>query len=109
MKKYTTLSEELNQLSQERKEIITARTSELRLAEITLQNLREKLGLSSSELADSLELSEIEISDLENQPSLELNTIRNVVNALGGTMEIIIKLPNKEPIMMNLSDSEAWR
>ena len=28
---------------------------------------------------------------------------------LGGTMEIIIKLPNKEPIMMNLSDSEAWR
>ena len=105
MKKYTTLSEELNQLSQERKEIITARTSELRLAEITLQNLREKLGLSSSELADSLELSEIEISDLENQPSLELNTIRNVVNALGGTMEIIIKLPNKEPIMMNLSES----
>ncbi len=81
MKKYTTLSEELNQLSQERKEIITARTSELRLAEITLQNLREKLGLSQSELADSLELSEIEISDLENQPSLELNTIRNVVNA----------------------------
>lgn len=109
MKKYTTLSEELNQLSQERKEIIAARTSELRLAEITLQNLREKLGLSSSELADSLQLSEIEISDLENQPSLELNTIRNVVNALGGTMEIIIKLPNKEPIMMNLSDSEAWR
>jgi plasmid maintenance system antidote protein VapI len=109
MKKYTTLSEELNQLSQERKEIIAARTSELRLAEITLQNLRERLGLSSSELADSLELSEIEISDLENQPSLELNTIRNVVNALGGTMEIIIKLPNKEPIMMNLSDSEAWR
>jgi plasmid maintenance system antidote protein VapI len=105
MKKYTTLSEELNQLSQERKEIIAARTSELRLAEITLQNLREKLGLSSSELADSLELSEIEISDLENQPSLELNTIRNVVNALGGTMEIIIKLPNKEPIMMNLSES----
>lgn len=81
MKKYTTLSEELNQLSQERKEIITARTSELRLAEITLQNLREKLGLSQSELPDSLELSEIEISDLENQPSLELNTIRNVVNA----------------------------
>ncbi|MBE9058245.1 MULTISPECIES: XRE family transcriptional regulator [Sphaerospermopsis] len=105
MKKYTTLSEELNQLSQERKEIIAARTSELRLAEITLQNLRERLGLSSSELADSLELSEIEISDLENQPSLELNTIRNVVNALGGTMEIIIKLPNKEPIMMNLSES----
>ena len=109
MKKYTTLSEELNQLSQERKEIIVARTSEIRLEEITLQYLGEKLGLSQSELAASFELSQREISDLESGQSLELNTLRNVVNALGGTMEIIIKLPNKEPIMMNLSDSEAWR
>ena len=109
MKKYTTLSEELNQLSQERKEIIAARTSEIRLGEITLQHLGEKLGLSQSELAASLKLSQREISDLEIGQSLELNTLRNVVNALGGTMEIIIKLPNKEPIMMNLSDSEAWR
>ena len=33
MKKYTTLSEELNQLSQERKEIIAARTSVLAITE----------------------------------------------------------------------------
>jgi transcriptional regulator with XRE-family HTH domain len=92
MKKYTTLSEELNQLSQERKEIIAARTSEIRLEEITLQHLGEKLGLSQSELAASLELSETEISDLESGHGLELNTLRHVVNALGGTMEIIIKL-----------------
>ena len=58
MKKYTTLSEELNQLSQERKEIIVARTSEIRLEEITLQHLGEKLGLSQSELAASFELSQ---------------------------------------------------
>ena len=93
MKKYTTLSEELNQLSQERKEIIVARTSEIRLEEITLQHLGEKLGLSQSELAASFELSQREISDLESGQSLELNTLRNLVNALGGTMEIIIKLP----------------
>ncbi|MFM6594478.1 MAG: helix-turn-helix domain-containing protein [Dolichospermum sp.] len=89
MKKYTTLSEELNQLSQERKEIIAVRTSEIRLEEITLQHLGEKLGLSQSELAASLELSQREISHLESGQSLELNTLRNVVNALGGTMEII--------------------
>lgn len=105
MKKYTTLSEELNQLPQARKEIIAARTSEIRLEEITLQHLGEKLGLSQSELAASLELSETEISDLESGQGLELNTLRHVVNALGGTIEIIIKLPNKEPILMNLSES----
>ncbi len=105
MKKYTTLLEELNQLPQARKEIIAVRTSEIRLEEITLQHLREKLGLSPSQLADTLELSETKISALESGQSLELNTLCHVINALGGTIEIIIKLPNKEPIMMNLSES----
>jgi hypothetical protein len=29
-----------------------------------------------------------------------LNTLREVVNALGGTVEIIVKIPNKEPIII---------
>ncbi|MDB9491108.1 DUF2997 domain-containing protein [Dolichospermum circinale CS-534/05] len=104
MKKYTTLSEELNQLSQERKEIIAVRTSEIRLEEITLQHLGEKLGVSQSELAASLELSQREISDLESGQSLELNTLRNVVNALGGTMEIIGKVVER---VLNVTGSSC--
>ncbi len=46
MDKYTTLSEELSNLSRERQELIEARASQIRLEELTLRNLREKLGLS---------------------------------------------------------------
>jgi DNA-binding XRE family transcriptional regulator len=101
MTKYTTLSEELNKLPKERQELIEARTSQIRLEEITLQHLREKLGLSQSELAERLEVQQPAISKLERRQNLELNTLRAVVNALGGTIEIIVRIPNKEPILLS--------
>jgi plasmid maintenance system antidote protein VapI len=101
MTKYTTLSEELNKLSKERQELIEARASQIRLEEITLRRLGEKLGLSQSELAERIEVQQPAISKLEPRQNLELNTLRAVVNALGGTMEIIVRVPNKEPILLS--------
>lgn len=101
MKKYTTLSEELNGLPQERQESIEARASQIRLEEITLKHLREKLGLSQSELAERLAVKQPAVSKLERRQNLELNTLRAVVDALGGTIEIIIRVPNKEPILLS--------
>ena len=44
MKKYTTLAEELKALPKERQEAIEARSAQIRLEEMTLRHLREKLG-----------------------------------------------------------------
>ena len=51
MKKYTTLAKELNALPQERQEAIEVRASKIRLEELTLKHLREKLGLSQAEFS----------------------------------------------------------
>ena len=101
MTKYTTLSEELNQLPKERRELIETRTSQIHLEEITLKHLREELGLSQSELAERLEVQQPAVSKLERRQNLELNTLRAVVNALGGTIEIIVRVLNKEPILLS--------
>ncbi|MEA5467322.1 XRE family transcriptional regulator [Spirulina sp. 06S082] len=101
MTKYTTLSDELNKLPKERQEAIEARASQILLEEITLKHLREKLGLSQSELAECLEVQQPAISKLERRQNLELNTLREVVNALGGTIEVIVRIPNKEPILLS--------
>jgi DNA-binding transcriptional regulator YiaG len=101
MTKYTTLSEELSNLSGERQESIEARASQIRLEELTLKHLREKLGLSQSELAERLEVQQPAVSKMERRQNLELNTLRSVVNALGGTIEIIVRVPNKEPILLS--------
>ncbi len=101
MTKYTTLSEELSNLSRERQDLIEARASQIRLEELTLRHLREKLGLSQSELAERLEVQQPAVSKMERRQNLELNTLRSVVNALGGTIEIIVRVPNKEPILLS--------
>ena len=94
MTKYTTLSEELSQFSTERQEAIQLRASEIYLEEITLGQIGEKLGLSSSELATFLDL------ELDQKQNLELNRLRLIVKALGGKMEIIVRLPNQEPLVI---------
>jgi predicted transcriptional regulator len=101
MRKYTTLAEELNALPKERQAAIAARASQIRLEEATLRHLREKLGLSQSELAARMDVQQPAISKLERRQNLELNTLRSVVNALGGTIEIIVRVPDKEPILLS--------
>jgi DNA-binding XRE family transcriptional regulator len=101
MLKYTTLAEELNALPQERQKSIEARADLIRLEEITLRHLREKLGLSQSELAQRMDVQQPAISKLERRQNLELNTLRSVVNALGGTIEIIVRIPDREPILLS--------
>jgi hypothetical protein len=101
MSKYTTLSEELNALPKERQESIAAITDRIRLEEITLRHLGEKLGLSPSELAERMEVQQPARSKLERRQNLELNTLRSAVNALGGTIEIIVRVPDREPILLS--------
>jgi DNA-binding XRE family transcriptional regulator len=101
MSRYTTLSEELKALPQERQDSISVRVEQLRLEELTLKCLREKLGLSQAELAERLEVQQPAISKLERRQNLELNTLRSVVIALGGTIEIIVKVPDREPILLS--------
>ncbi len=101
MRKYTTLAEELSGFSKERQESIEAKAVQIRQEEITLKHLCEKLGLSQAELAQRLEVQQSAISKLERRQNLELNTLRSVVNALGGTIEIIVRVPDKEPILLS--------
>jgi hypothetical protein len=64
------------------------------LEEITLGQIGEKLGLSSSDLATFLD------RQFDQKQSLELNSLRFMVKALGGTVEIIVRLPNQEPLII---------
>ena len=100
MKEYTNFSEEFNKLCRKRQASIQERASQIYLEELTLKYLQEKLCLSLSELAKYLEVQQSIVPNLKQEQNLELNTLREVVNALGGTVEIIVKIPNKEPIII---------
>ncbi|MDB9519269.1 XRE family transcriptional regulator [Roseofilum reptotaenium CS-1145] len=100
MKDYTTLSSELAKLSPERQEWIKARANKIYLEELTFQYLQEKLGLLEEELEQYFTEAHPGKAKLESRECLELNTLQEVVNALGGTLEITIKIPQKEPLVL---------
>ena len=53
-----------------------------------LGSLRRSLGLSQGELARELGMNQSQVSKLEKRADLKLSTVRRVVEALGGRLEI---------------------
>jgi glucose-6-phosphate-specific signal transduction histidine kinase len=67
---------------------------------LTFKYLQEKLGLSEDELEQYFTESHLGKAKLKSREGLELNTLQEVVSALGGTLEITIKIPQKEPFVL---------
>jgi len=74
-------------------------------AEMALAELREALALTQAELAASLDVSQEAVSRLERRPDMLVSTLRHVVEAMGGELEIRAVLP-KATVTLTLPDHE---
>ena len=63
------------------------------LSEMLLSEIRNTVGLTQEELAATLDVRQPTISRLESQDDMQVSTLRRVVAALGGTLELIVHLP----------------
>jgi len=93
-----TLDEKLKQFTSSEREEIYARAEEIKKEVLILRTICEATGLSQEELADRLEVGQSYISSLEQRQNLTINTIVAVIKALGGSVDITINLPNREPV-----------
>ncbi len=62
---------------------------ETELLEMDLRAMRELLGLTQEDLAQAVKMTQSEVSRLERRPDHRLSTLRRIVEALGGDLEII--------------------
>ena len=69
-----------------------ARTQEL-LGELLLSEIRELAGKSQRQVADVLGIKQPSLSKLEKQSDMQISTLRRIVNALGGELEVIARFP----------------
>ena len=79
-------------LSPERRARIDAKVREMK-AEMLLSELRKLSELTQAEVAKSLGISQPEISRLEGEEDMQISTLAKLVRALGGELEISVKLP----------------
>jgi predicted XRE-type DNA-binding protein len=69
-----------------------ARTPEL-LGELLLSEIRERAGKSQRQVADALGIKQPSLSKLEKQSDMQISTLRRIVNALGGELEVSARFP----------------
>jgi DNA-binding XRE family transcriptional regulator len=63
------------------------------LAEMLLSEVRNLAGLTQTQLAASLDIKQPTLSQLDSQSDMQISTLRRIVEALGGELEIIATLP----------------
>lgn len=59
-----------------------------------LQELRHARNLSQEQLAQTLSVKQAAVSKLEKRTDMYVSTLRNVIKAMGGDLEIIAKFPD---------------
>jgi len=63
------------------------------LGELLLSEVRQLAGKSQQEVAETLGMKQPSLSKLEKQTDMQVSTLRKIVNALGGELEVLAKFP----------------
>jgi len=63
------------------------------MAEMLLAEIRKSVGLTQEDLAAALGITQPSLSKLENQEDIQVSTLRRLIEALGGQLELIAHLP----------------
>lgn len=70
-----------------------ARRARQLLGELLLSELRRATGKSQRELASALGIKQPSLSKLEAQDDMHVSTLRKIVQALGGQLDITARFP----------------
>jgi hypothetical protein len=81
--------------SRETKLRTNERDREPQLEVETLRQLRRVAGKAQVDIAAALKIKQPSVSKIERQPDMYLSTLRSYVEAIGGQLELVVRLPNR--------------
>lgn len=70
-----------------------ARCAQELLGDLLLSELRRLAGKSQRQVAETLGIKQPSLSKLEKQSDMQVSTLRKIVKALGGELEVLAKFP----------------
>lgn len=91
--------------SQERKALIKEKVTRLE-SEMALNELRQAFQLSQADLAAKLNVKQPAISRLEKRSDMYISHLRQVIEAMGGELEITANFPDTEVKITNFDFSK---
>jgi DNA-binding XRE family transcriptional regulator len=93
--------DKLNQLPPDRQDKIRARATELIGEELSLRDLRLARKLTQEKLAELLHIRQEGVSRLEKRSDLHLSTLRDMVQAMGGELRLVVEFPDRPPVVLS--------
>ena len=88
-------------LDPEEQRKIEERAAELIAEEMTLRELRKARKLTQVSVARELGISQDAVSRLEQRSDVLLSTLRRTVEAMGGSLSLIAKFPDRPPVELS--------
>jgi DNA-binding transcriptional regulator YiaG len=64
------------------------------ISEMGLAELRAAMELTQESLADTLHVKQASISKMERRSDMYISTLRKIIEAMGGELQIIANMPN---------------
>ena len=83
-----------------RRQRIEQRGAALIQEQMTLQELRKGLNLTQEAMADILDVKQGNVSKVEKRTDMLISTLREYVEAMGGTLELVARLPGRAPVKL---------
>ena len=84
-----------------RRRKIEARAADLIAEEMTLRELRKARRLTQVSIARELGIGQDGVSRLEQRSDLLLSTLRKTVEAMGGSLSLIARFPDRPPVELS--------
>ena len=72
--------------------------------EMTLHELRQAIGTSQETLADRLDVLQPAIAKMERRSDIRIRSLRKMIEALGGSLEIKAHFPQGDVTITNYAD-----
>lgn len=97
----TTLKTMMDRLPAERRKRVEARADELIAEELTLRDLRKARDLTQERMAEMLGIGQDSVSRLEQRSDLLLSTLRGYVHAMGGSLDLVARFPDRPAVTLS--------
>jgi transcriptional regulator with XRE-family HTH domain len=101
------LNDIMAKLPAARRQKVEARAQELIAEELTLQDLRKARQLTQEQMAQTLNIGQDSISRLEKRSDMMLSTMRSYVQAMGGELELVVRFPERAPVVIKAIEDVA--
>jgi hypothetical protein len=97
--------ERFAELPEDDRKAILERADELYAEEMTLAELRKVRQRTEVKLAKLLGIKQAAVSRLERRTDMYVSTLRDVVEAMGGSLQIIAQFPDRPDVRVSLFDT----